>query len=179
MVGTVWLEERMSVCERSLIVWRWTCSTHAGSGLWWGCGGMSSTLLHGFWCWPVYYWWTSGWGRSKFLGEWASLRTGVVGVFWPLPTSGPLSTHTSSSSCHTPVIEWEWLVIFYLIDIFHVVYKVICVPSPISLVLHLDRPILQSDWCVEIPQRRTKYSAQVHQTLSFWRWVWARDYLGL
>ena len=28
-----------------------------------------------------------------------------------------------------------------------------------------DRPILQSDWCVEIPQRRTENSSQVHQTL--------------
>ena len=26
------------MCERLLIVWRWTCSTHAGSGLC-GCGG--------------------------------------------------------------------------------------------------------------------------------------------
>ena len=28
-----------------------------------------------------------------------------------------------------------------------------------------DRPILQSDWRVEIPQRRTENSSQVHQTL--------------
>ena len=26
------------------VVWRWTCSAHAGSGLWWG---MSSTSLFG------------------------------------------------------------------------------------------------------------------------------------
>ena len=48
--------------------------------------------------------------------------------------------HTSSSSCHTPaadVIEWEWLVIFYLMDVFHVVYKVVCAPPPISLVSSL------------------------------------------
>ena len=43
MAGTVWLEEMLSVCER-LIVWRWTYSTHAGSGL---CGEMS---LCAFWC---------------------------------------------------------------------------------------------------------------------------------
>ena len=33
MAGTVWLEEKLSVCERLLIVWRWTCSIHTGSGL--------------------------------------------------------------------------------------------------------------------------------------------------
>ena len=38
IVGTVWLEERHSVCERLLIVWGWTCSTHTESGLR-GCGG--------------------------------------------------------------------------------------------------------------------------------------------
>ena len=31
-----------------------------------------------------------------------------------------------------------WLGIFYLMDIFHVVYKVICAPPPILLVLHLN-----------------------------------------
>ena len=35
IAGTIWLEERLSVCERWL---RWTCSTNAGSGLC-GCGG--------------------------------------------------------------------------------------------------------------------------------------------
>ena len=30
MVGTVWLEGRLLVCERLLIVWRWTCSTYVG-----------------------------------------------------------------------------------------------------------------------------------------------------
>ena len=44
MAGTVLLEERLSVCERLLIVWKWICSTHAGSGLC-GCGGMS--LMYG------------------------------------------------------------------------------------------------------------------------------------
>ena len=33
MTGTVWLEERLLVCKRLLIVWRWTCSTQAESGL--------------------------------------------------------------------------------------------------------------------------------------------------
>ena len=39
MVGTVWLQERLSVCEMLLliIVWRWICSTHTRSGLC-GCG---------------------------------------------------------------------------------------------------------------------------------------------
>ena len=50
--------------------------------------------------------------------------------------SGP----SQLTSCHTPAadkIKWEWLVIFYLIDVFHVVYKIICAPLPILLVLHL------------------------------------------
>ena len=38
MAGTVWLEKRLSGCERLLIVWRWICSTHAESWLC-GCGG--------------------------------------------------------------------------------------------------------------------------------------------
>ena len=41
-------------------------------------------------------------------------------------------------SSHTPaadVIEWQWLVIFYLMDVFNVVYKAICAPPP---VLHLN-----------------------------------------
>ena len=78
MAGTVWLEERLSVCE---IVRRWTCSTHAGSGL---CGechrrpcGVDQAVL--------YYWhclWTS------VLKE---QDGAVVGVFLPLP-SGPASS---------------------------------------------------------------------------------------
>ena len=38
MAGTIWLEEKLSVCERLMNVWRWICSTHAGSELC-GCGG--------------------------------------------------------------------------------------------------------------------------------------------
>ena len=45
--------ERLSVCERLLIVWRWICSTHTGSGLC-GCGGMSLMSLCAFWCCPGY-----------------------------------------------------------------------------------------------------------------------------
>ena len=64
--------------------------------------------------------------------------------------------HTSGSSCHTPaadVIEWEWLVIFYLMDIFHVVYKVICAPPPIVLSLKFmicmttDKPWYNTKYC--------------------------------
>ena len=46
MVGTVWLEERLSVCERLLliIVWRWICSTHTGSGLCGCCWGVVDIL---------------------------------------------------------------------------------------------------------------------------------------
>ena len=44
----------------------------------------------------------------------------------------------SALAATADVIEWEWLVTFYLMDVFHVVYKVICAPSPISLVLPLN-----------------------------------------
>ena len=65
MAGTVWLEERLSVCEKLLIVWRWPCSTHAESGL---CRGVVEChRCHGV---PygvdqavLYYWhclWSSG-----------------------------------------------------------------------------------------------------------------------
>ena len=60
----------------------------------------------------------------------------VVGVFWSIKCTLP-----ALYSCNSPavdVIEWEWLVIFYLVDVCHVVYKVICGPPPISLVLHLN-----------------------------------------
>ena len=41
---------------------------------------------------------------------------------------------------------------------------------------HMTVPELRSDWCVGIPQRRTKDLAQVHQTLFFLGGgVWARD----
>ena len=30
---------------------------------------------------------------------------------------------------------------------------------------HVTVPVLQSPWCVEIPHRKSKHSAQVHQTL--------------
>ena len=47
----------------------------------------------------------------------------------------------------------------------------------IITVLSHGKPILQSDWRVEIPQRRPKDSAQVHQTLfPLEDGVWARDY---
>ena len=61
--GAVWLEETLSVCEKLLIVRRWACTTHAGSGLC-DCGtvdvlcvpfGVDQAVL--------YYWhclWTSG-----------------------------------------------------------------------------------------------------------------------
>ena len=56
-------QESLSVCERLLIVWRWNCSTHAGCGLWLNVTDVIVCLLV----------LTSG-GRSKFLGEWTSLR---------------------------------------------------------------------------------------------------------
>ena len=45
MAGTVWLKERLSVCERLLNVWRWTCSTHAGSFLENGPGSLRNRMV--------------------------------------------------------------------------------------------------------------------------------------
>ena len=87
--GTVWLEERLSVCEILLIVWRWTCSTHTGSG------GMSLTSLCAFWCcavvlalfvdfqWSVKISWGMGGTGWCCCGCVLSLPSG--------PASGPLS----------------------------------------------------------------------------------------
>ena len=84
-MGTVWLEERLSVCERWLIVWRWICSTHTTSGLC-GCGGGVPGCAVLF----VDFQWASG-GRSKFLEEWASLSV----LLWVCSASGPASSPLS------------------------------------------------------------------------------------
>ena len=95
------MEWRLSGGERLLIVCRWICSTHAGSGLF-GCDTIDIVCLLvlsrlcctiGIVCGlPVGFRWSVE----------ISFRTGllkeqdgaVVGVFWPLssvPASGPLS----------------------------------------------------------------------------------------
>ena len=96
MVGAVSLEERLSVCERLLIVW------NARSGLWWG------TSLCGV---VLYYWhclWTSS-GRPNFLDNGPPWGTGWCCCGRPLPSgpaSSPLSIlNASGSSCHTPAAD--------------------------------------------------------------------------
>jgi len=42
MASTVWLVERLSLCESLFMVWRWIYSTHAGNGLC-GCGKCNVT----------------------------------------------------------------------------------------------------------------------------------------
>ena len=111
--------------EAVSVVWWWICSTHTG------CGG-GAVECHGVPFGVVqYYWhclWTSG-GRSKFpwgIG-WCCCGCVLVPPFWSI------EMHTSGS--------WELLGIFYLMDVFHVLYKVICAPPPILLVLHLSLTI--------------------------------------
>ena len=50
-----------------------------------------------------------------------------------------IEMHTSGCSCHTPAADMEsgWG-IFYLMDVFYVVYKEICTPQPILFFLHLN-----------------------------------------
>ena len=110
----------------------WLCGGRLAPGCvqrhcwcWLGCAVLLVLFLD--FLWSVQISWKMG-----FLEEYDG---GVVGVSWPLPSS----LHTSGSSCHTPaadVLEWEWLVIFYLMDVF---YKVICAPPLISLVLPLKK----------------------------------------
>ena len=93
----------------------------------WVCGGTSLCVAIGI----VDFRWASS-GQSKFLGEWASLRC----CCWPLPASGPLSILNAHFRPHT-CSRHDWMIIFYFMDVFHVVYKVICAAPPISLVMHL------------------------------------------
>ena len=117
MSGTVWLEERLPVCERLL---RWNCGLGGGvveCAFW--------VVLH---CLRTCFRWSVK--ISCLLEE---QDDAVVGVF-----QLPVHWVYIHFRCHTPaadVTEWEWLVISYLMDVFHVVYKVICVPPP---VLHLN-----------------------------------------
>ena len=74
----------------------------------------------------------------------------------------PPPSINSESATDTPaadMIEWEWLGIFYLMDVFHVVSKVICAPPPILLVLYLNVPI----------------NMMPHLPLSGTYWGWSED----
>ena len=129
MASTVW-----RVYEKLLIMWRWTC---AGSGL---CGCGWDDVIDVIVC-LLLALWTSG-GQSKFLGEWGPWGTGwcCCGCVLapPFRPSFRLIKWTLPALAATAeVIEWKWLVIFYLMDVFHVVCKVICAPPPISLKLLL------------------------------------------
>ena len=50
MAGIFWSEERLSVCEKSLTVSRWCCSTHAGSRLYHCDGGVVEGRGRMSWC---------------------------------------------------------------------------------------------------------------------------------
>ena len=65
--------------------------------LWWGCGGMSSTSLCAFWCWPVYYWHCRGFRWVEI-----SWRMG-------LHTINNLSRTDSLSSSQTMPTDWTGL----------------------------------------------------------------------
>ena len=98
MAGTVCLDERLSVRERLLIVWRWICFTHAGS-----CcgGGVPLTSLFAFWCcpgcailWALFLDFRWIVGRKRM-----DMDDAIVGVFWTLP-SGPASSPLSILNAH-------------------------------------------------------------------------------
>ena len=114
--------EGLSVCERSLIVW-WCCSTYAG------CVNMVAVvkaLLH---CGLLV-----GWSVMEKGHPWAT-RWWCCGCV--------LVMYTSGFSCHTPpadMIKWVWLENLYLVDVFHVVYEVICVSPLRSLFNETQNP---------------------------------------
>ena len=124
-------------CQWLLIVWRWTCSTHVGSGLCGWCGGMSSTSLCAFWCWPgcVGIVWTSG-GLlvvgQNFLQNGPPWETGwcccgcvLAPLFWPsfrstLPAlaATPLQRTWLNESCWLSFTSWMsfmWLTRSFLL----------------------------------------------------------------
>ena len=135
MAGTVLLEGRLSVL---LIVWRWTCSTHAL------CGGMSSTSLCAFLLVLTMLCCTMGivcglpvvgqnflengppWGTG-----WCCCRRVLVAPFRPSFRS---IEYIKCTLPDTP-LQWTWLNESSWLS-FTSWMLVICAPSPISLVLH-------------------------------------------
>ena len=119
MTGTFWPQEGMSVCERSLTVWRLCCSIHAGSGLCHcdgsvvECHGVPFSVVEA----ALHCLWTSG-GQSKIFGEWVSLSNRIV-LLWVCLPSGPLM-HTSGFSLPAvDMVKWAWMESLYLVDVFH------------------------------------------------------------
>ena len=72
------------MCEGLLIVWRWICSTHTGSGLC-GCGGVHLMVLSRLCCILlalfVDFWWSVK--ISWRMGLLEEQDGAVMGVFWP------------------------------------------------------------------------------------------------
>ena len=106
--------------------------------LWWGCGGMLLTLLCSFWCcllfvdfrWLVEISWRTGINRKVSCGcVLAPLFPSQLPVHW--------SKCTLLSLAATALLQQTWKLLVIFMDVLRVVYKVICAPPPISLVLHL------------------------------------------
>ena len=70
--GHILPEEGMSMCDRSLNVWRWCCSTHTRSRLCHCDGGVVVDVM--VWLLVGCVVIVTSSGQSKFLGEWASLN---------------------------------------------------------------------------------------------------------
>ena len=103
----------------------------------------------------VLLWWVCHCGmlsmRTSSGRSWTLRRriyNAVADVSWLLPFQSieyikcTLLALAATPLQRTCMIEWAWLGIFYLMDVFHEVYKVICVPPPIllySLPEHYER----------------------------------------
>ena len=94
--------------------------------------------------------WPSVCERSLTVWRWSSSTKWVVSLTWLCCNSGIVCGLASSAqqnvmlwvsfSCHIPaadMIKWAWLETLHLVDIFRVVYEVICAPPPMSLGSHL------------------------------------------
>ena len=122
-MGTFWLEGMSG----SL---RWCSATHTGSGLGWGVSCCVALFVD--------FQWASG-GQSKFLAV-----TAVVDVSWPLPSGVYISY-----SFHTlhQTLNRLWLETLDQVDVFRVVYEVICAPPLIShLKVHTIHAVPQRVW---------------------------------
>ena len=108
-MGTFWLEGMSGSLK-------WCSSTHTGSGLGWVC----HVVLHCLWTFsglPMV--------SQNFLQPQLLLMC---------PGPSPLAYIKCSYSFHIPhqTLNGRWLETLHLVDVFRVVYEVICAPPPIS-----------------------------------------------
>ena len=129
---------------RTQVEWRaqsgWRRGCHCMKGCWRKCGWWGHRCVPFGVVQAVLYYWPCLWTSTglSVVGQNFFENRGPWGTGWCccrcVLARPNFRMHTSFSSCNTTaadMIEWEWLGIFYLMDI-----KVISAPPPILLVLH-------------------------------------------